>query len=228
MCTRIVPRLTLLSVVALLVIGWGSSQALAQHHGGGHGGGHHGGHGVAHHGAIHHGGHGVVHHGRRHVGGHLRGHVGVHGAAHHSGGHIGGHRVTHHGGHHLDRISHHGGHQLHHFGHHSSLFFSVYWPSARWYSSYGRSVRPAYYTTISQQPTSQLSPQPRRGEGDPMRLQDEREAEPGSIPDGVPMSAPLVETLEAPEALPPLDEEDESQTSHDEPLIQPPGEAPDR
>ena len=227
MRTTILPRLTLFAVFAMLVIGSGSSPALAQH-GGGHGGGHSGGHGGGGHVGGGHigGGHVGGGHGGGHSGGHVSGghasagHVSVgHASVGHAGGfgHVGGHGVIHHGG-----------HQLHQFGHHSSRFSSVYWPSARWYSSYGRSVRPAYYTTISQQPTSQLSPQPRRDEGDPIRLQDEREAEPGSIPDGVPVSAPLVETDEAPEALPPLDEEDESQTSHDEPLIKPPVGAPVR
>ncbi len=93
----------------------------------------------------------------------------------------------------------------------------------RWYSSYGRSVRPAYSTTIYQQPNPQSSP----GEGDPLRLEDD-EVERFSIPDGVFISAPLVETEEAPEALPRVDDDDQSGTSYERPLKPHVHEVPDR
>lgn len=239
MRTIILPRLTLFAVITLLVIGSGSSPALAQHsggHGGSHGGGGHSGGGHAGGGHVggghvsggHSGGHvSVGHVGRRHIsGGHVTvghadgrhistghvsaghvsaghlggGHVSVgHASAGHVGsfGHVGGHSAIHHGGHHPS-----------HFVHHAGLHFYSYW-SSRWsYPSYGRYARPAQATTIYQGPASQPSTRSRPGDGEPLR-RDGEEADTYASPNGMYLSAPLVETDEAPEALPPLDEEDE-------------------
>ena len=219
MRTIILPRLTLFAVITLLVIGSGSSPALAQHsggHGGSHGGGGHsgGGHaGGGHVGGGHSGGPGSVGHvGRRHIsGGHVTvghadgrhistGHVS---AGHVSEGHVGG--FGHVGGH---SAIHHGGHHPSHFVHHAGLHFYSYW-SSRWsYPSYGRYARPAQATTIYQGPASPPSTRSRPGDGEPLR-RDGEEADTYASPNGMYLSAPLVETDEAPEALPPLDEEDE-------------------
>ncbi|MCH8151903.1 MAG: hypothetical protein IH830_05975 [Planctomycetes bacterium] len=118
---------------------------------------------------------------------------------------------------------HHGGHHPHHVLHHAGLFFSGFWPSWRWYPSYGRYAGPVYSTTIYQQPNPQSGP----GEGEPLWLEDD-EAERYSIPDGVFMSAPLVETDEAPEALPRVDDDDQSGTSDERPLNPHVHEVPDR
>ncbi len=114
----------------------------------------------------------------------------------HGGGHVGGHHVVHHGGHHLQ-----------HRGLHGALFYYGYWPSSSWYPSYGRAVRPA------SDPTTYAS-------GTPPPDIPRRDTAPPSVPDGTPLFAPLVETLEAPEALPPPDEEeDDSETDDDRPPI---------
>ena len=133
-------------------------------------------------------------------------HGGGHGGSHHGGGHSTGHHGGHVGGHHNGHhVSHHGGHHPHHFVHHGGLFVVGYSPSWWWYPSYGRSVRPPSYSTTSL--TGRVQPSVTG-----------YDAPPSPIPDGVVVSAPLVETLEAPEALPPLDKENESGTSDDQPL----------
>ena len=61
-----------------------------------------------------------------------------------------------------------------------------------------------------------------------IRLVPDDEVERFSIPDGVFMSAPLVETEEAPEALPRVDDDDQSGTSDERPLNPHVHEVPDR
>ena len=221
MCMRMKASPGVPTIVAFAVLSLLSYPAVAQH--GGHGVGYGGGHSVGH---IS-GGHFTGHAGRHRVGHVSVGHSARHSVGHFSVGHSAGHSVSHLGGHgtlHLSvghigasHVIHHSGQHLFHIGLYDSSLHHGYSPYRRSYPSYQRiryeSSNPAVLvlgTTIPEAPRSDNAPH--------------SDDEPRSSSDGIPMSIPLVEALESPEVLPPLDDEgeddphsadDHSQETHD-------------